>query len=190
MLWTLANHPCVPQNIRDNVSKLGLARDEFADNGNWPSQLYVREARRMLGDYVMTEKDCLGKARAKDGVGLGSYPMDSHAVRRYVNADGFVSNEGSFWKKEIRPYPISYRAIVPKTGECANLLVPGCLSASHAAYGSLRMEPVFMILGQSAATAATQAIEEQVAVQNIDIGKLRTRLEADGQVLTVSPSTK
>jgi hypothetical protein len=136
----------------------------------------------MVADYVMTENNCRGTALATDSVGLAAYNMDSHNCQRIVR-DGHVENEGDVQVAPMKPYPISYRALVPKVGECANLLVPVCLSASHIAYGSIRMEPVFMVLGQSAATAAVMALEQGIAVQQLDYAKLQQRLLADGQVL-------
>jgi hypothetical protein len=182
LMWTLANNPRVPEKVRAEFQRLGLAKDEFTDNGNWPRQLYVREARRMVSDYVMTEKNCIRAEVAADSVGMGAYNMDSHHIQRYVTKEGFVRNEGDI-QVRVRPYPISFRSIRPKAEECTNLLVPVCLAASHIAYGSIRMEPVFMVLGQSAATAAVQAIEQGVAIQRIDAAKLKARLEQDGQVL-------
>ena len=183
LMWTLANHPRVPQEIRDEMSQWGLAKDEFQDSGNWPHQIYVREARRMVSDYVATDLDCRRLRIVKDSVGMGSYNMDSHNVQRYVTPDGFVQNEGDVQVSPGGPYLISYRSIVPKKSECTNLLVPVCLSASHIAFGSIRMEPVFMILGQSAATAAIHSIEQETIVQDIDFAALRARLLSDGQVL-------
>jgi hypothetical protein len=183
LLWTLANHSRVPAKVREEFQRLGMAKDEFIDNDNWPTQLYVREARRMIGAYVMTEHNCRGAKVAEDSIGLGAYGMDSHNCQRYVNADGHVQNEGDVQVGGFRPYPISFRAITPKASECENLLVPVCLSSSHIAYGSIRMEPVFMILGQSAATAAVLAIDGGVGVQKLDYVKLREQLRADGQVL-------
>ncbi|MCC6493140.1 MAG: FAD-dependent oxidoreductase [Pirellulales bacterium] len=183
LMWTLANHPRVPQAVRDHMQQWGLASDEFADNGNWPTELYIREARRMVGEYVVTEIDARSQRVASDPVGMGSYNMDSHNCQRYVDQSGHVQNEGDVQQSPRGAYVISYRALVPKRGEAENLLVPVCLSASHIAYGSIRMEPVFMILGQSAATAACQTIDDGVAVQDVDYGKLRQRLLADGQVL-------
>jgi hypothetical protein len=183
LLWTLANHPRVPEKIRRQFQTWGLAKDEFVDNDNWPHQLYVREARRMVGAYVMTEQNCTGKCVAEEPVGLGAYGMDSHNIRRYVDAEGRVRNEGDVQVGGFSPYPVGYRAIVPKASQCTNLLVPVCLSATHIAYGSIRMEPVFMILGQSAATAAVQAIEAGGGVQEVDFARLRARLVQDGQVL-------
>ena len=183
LMWTLANHPRVPAAVREEMSKWGLAKDEFVDNDNWPYQLYVREARRMVSDYVVTELDCRRIRMVDDAVGIGSYNMDSHNVRRYVTAEGFVQNEGDIQVSPGGPYLISYRSIIPAAGQVQNLTVPVCLSATHAAYGSIRMEPVFMILGQSAATAAVLAIDQRVALQKLAFADLRKRLLADGQVL-------
>jgi hypothetical protein len=186
LMWTLANHPRVPEAIREQVSKWGLARDEFTDHGNWPHQIYVREARRMVSDYVMTEHNCTGKVVAPDSIGLAAYTMDSHNTQRYAAAgpNGAVArNEGDVQIGGFGPYEISYRAIVPKEDECSNLLVPVCLSASHIAFGSIRMEPVFMILGQSAASAACISIDDGTSVQDVDYGKLRKQLLSEGQRL-------
>ncbi len=183
LMWTLANHPRVPESIRSEMAQWGLPADEFIDNGHWPHQLYIREARRMVSDYVVTELDCRRVRIAEDSVGLGSYNMDSHNVRRFVTEKGFVQNEGDVQVSPGGPYLISYRSIIPAKGEAANLSVPVCLSSSHIAYGSIRMEPVFMILGQSAATAAVQAIEANVALQELPYAPLRERMLADGQVL-------
>lgn len=180
--WFLANDPRVPQKIRDYVNQWGPARDEFADTGHWPHQLYVREARRMISEYVMTQHNCQGRQTVPDSVGLAAYGMDSHNTQRYV-LDGCARNEGDVQVHGFSPYPIAYRSIVPKQSQCTNLLVPVCLSASHIAYGSIRMEPVFMVLGQSAATAACQAVDEGVAVQRIDVARLQERLRADKQIL-------
>jgi hypothetical protein len=182
LMWTYAHHPRVPEELRAAFQKLGLAKDEFVENDNWPRQLYIREARRMVGDYVMTEKNCRRQEVVEDSVGMGAYNMDSHHVQRYVDKNGSVRNEGDVQVKS-KPYPISYRSIRPKASECANLLVPVCLSASHIAYGSIRMEPVFMVLGQSAATAAVFAIEDGKSVQEVDYARLKARLEADLQTL-------
>jgi hypothetical protein len=183
LMWTLANHKRVPQKIRDEMAKWGLAKDEFTDNGNWPHQIYVREARRMVSDYVMTEHDCRRTRATPEPIGMGSYNMDSHNCARYVTPEGFVQNEGDIQVSPGGPYQISYKSIVPKVGECPNLLVPVCISSSHIAYGSIRMEPVFMVLGQSAATAACIAIDDKVDVQKVDYAKLKERLLKDKQVL-------
>ena len=187
LLWTLANHPRVPEKIRTEAARWGVSHDEFTENAGWPTQLYVREARRMKGAYVMTELNCTGRALAPDAVGLGAYNMDSHNTQRYVNAAGHVVNEGDVQVKVAAPYPIAYDAITPRAAECENLLVPVALSATHIAYGSIRMEPVFMVLGQSAATAASQAIVQKTSVQTIDRAQLHTRLLADKQVLVWTP---
>jgi hypothetical protein len=183
LLWTLGNHPRVPAKVRKHFQTWGLAKDEFVDTDNWPHQLYIREARRMISDYVMTEHNCRGQRVAEDSVGLAAYTMDSHHTQRYVTADGSVLNEGDVQVGGFPPYPVSYRALVPRAVECSNLLVPVCLSASHISYGSIRMEPVFMVLGQSAATAAALAITDNVSVQNVNYPKLRDRLLRDRQVL-------
>jgi len=183
LMWTLANHPRVPEKVRAHFQRLGLAKDEFTDTDNWPHQLYVREARRMVSDYVMTQHDCQGRRVPKNAVGLAAYTMDSHNIQRYVDKTGHVRNEGDVQVGGFSPYPIACESIRPKKAECENLLVPVCLSATHISYGSIRMEPVFMVLGQSAATAACIAIDDKVPVQDISYAKLQKRLLADKQVL-------
>ncbi|MGB7324071.1 MAG: FAD-dependent oxidoreductase [Rubripirellula sp.] len=183
LMYFMANDPRVPAEVREPVSKWGLPKDEFRDTGGWPHQLYIREARRMIGDYVMTEHDCLDRADTPSSVGMGSYTLDSHNVQRYVTPDGRVQNEGDIGVKTPRPYEIAYGSIVPKKSQCQNLLVPVCVSSSHIAFGSIRMEPVFMVLGQSAATAACLSIDQATAVQDLDYGSLQARLVDDGQVL-------
>lgn len=185
ILWTLQNHPRVPEKIRDAHAKWGLPADEFVDNGNWSPQLYVREARRMVSDFVMTERTIHDKKGVAKPIGMGSYNMDSHHVQRIVGRNGDLINEGDVQESAHGPYQIDYGAIIPKQSECENLLVPVCLSASHIAYGSIRMEPVFMILGQSAAAAASIALEDKVPVQRVDYRKLKDRLEKDGQTLSL-----
>jgi len=182
LLYFMANDPSMPADVREAYSKWGLAKDEFKDNGNWPHQLYVREARRMIGQYVMTEHDTFSDRVVSNSVGMGSYTLDSHNVQRYVKPDGFVQNEGDIGVHPKNPYKISYGALVPKESECENLLVPVCLSSSHIAFGSIRMEPVFMILGQSAAAAAILAINDNVSVQKVDYDKLHKVLKERGQV--------
>ena len=182
LMWFLCHDRRVPERIRERVSEWGLAKDEFEASEGWPPQIYVREARRMVSAYVMTEHNCRGQRVAEDPVSLGAYGMDSHNCRRMVR-DGVVINEGDMQVGGFPPYPVSYRSIVPKERECANLLVPVCLSATHASYGSIRMEPVFMILGQSAGTAACLALEAGQPVQQVDYTKLHARLLSDGQVL-------
>lgn len=182
MMWFLTNDPAVPDHIRAKPKTFGLPRDQFVETDGWPHELYVREGRRMVSDYVMTEHNCLGKVVAADSIGLASYTMDSHHTSRVV-VDGVVKAEGNVEQRTPQPYPVSYRAIVPRERECANLLVPVSLSASHIAFGSIRMEPVFMLLGQSAATAAAMAIDAKIAVQKVDYAKLRARLLKDRQKL-------
>ena len=162
----------------------GFPKDEFTDNGNFPYQIYVREARRMIGDFVMTERNVVKENRTDAGepVGLGSYALDCHYVSRVVDRDGKLKNEGTIFRP-VAPYPVSYRALVPKREECTNLLVPVCLSASHVAYSSIRMEPNYMVLGQSAGTAAAMAADRGCAVQDVNYEELRERLVADGQIL-------
>jgi len=183
LLWTLQNHPRVPKAVKHYYAAWGLPKDEFADNNNWPYELYVREARRMVSSVVIDEQMVLGHTPVLDSIGLASYNMDSHYVCYTLASSGSLGGDGGLFKKVKKPYPISYQAIVPLRTECENLLVPVCLSASHSAYGSLRMEPIFMILGQSAGTAASLAIELGVAVQDVPYETLRQRLVADGQVL-------
>jgi hypothetical protein len=180
-LTFLGTDPRVPENVRAEMQEWGLCQDEFQDTDGWPHALYVREARRLLSDFVMTEKVCRHEETPEDAVGLGAYNMDSHNCRRLVR-DGKVENEGDV-EVGVKPYPVSYRSIVPRQAECENLFVPVCLSATHIAYGSIRMEPVFMILAQSSATAASMAIDAQVPVQKIAYPKLKEQLLKDGQVL-------
>ena len=199
LMWTLANHPRIPKKVRAIVSQWGTCKDEFADGlgDGWQRQLYVREARRMVGEVVMTEHHCRGEIAAKRPVAMGAYGMDSHNVRRHVGKDGFVHNEGNVEDysrhapgsgkpfERFPPFGIDYGAIVPARNECANLFVPVCLSASHMAFGAIRMEPVFFALGQAAGTAAALAIREGCAVQDVSYPALRKRLLDDGQVLSV-----
>ncbi len=192
LMFFLANDPQVPPSLRERVTRYGLDRNNFVETGHWPHALYVREGRRMVSGYVITQADCESTRVAEDSVGLASYPMDSHfcqrvAVNDYEGGVATVRNEGGFSKQCPQPYPISYRAIMPRKDECENLLVPVCLSSSHVAYGSIRMEPVFMILGQSCGTAAALAIDAAVAVQDVGYPTLAQRLRADGQVLTWPP---
>jgi len=183
LMWTLANSPRVPKHIREEIARWGTSKDEFEREDGWQNQLYVREARRMIGSYVMTQQDCQREKVADDPIALAAYNMDSHNVQRYMDDTGQVRNEGDV-QVPVKPYPISYRAIIPKREQCTNLLVPVCLSASHIAFGSIRMEPVFMVLGQSAATAASLAISDSVDVQDLNYTKLRNRLLQDKQVLS------
>lgn len=174
-LWTLGNNPRIPEKIRTYAAKWGLPKDEFTDNDHWPYMIYIREARRMISDYVMTQANCEHKTIAEDPVTLAVFGMDSHVVQYFVNERGFVRRDGVIWQVPPSPYGVSYRSIVPKAEECENLLVPVCLSASHVAHGSIRMEPVFMGLGEAAAAAAGLAIENDQSVQGIDYAKLKER---------------
>jgi hypothetical protein len=183
-LWTLANNPRVPEDIRKRASTYGLSKDEFTDNGGWPWMIYIREARRMVSDYVMTQQDCEGKRSALDPVALGSFGMDSHAVQHFVTEDGGAQNDGVIWRVPPKPYGISYRSIIPPKGECKNLFSPICVSASHVAHGSIRMEPVFMALSESAAIAAGMAIDGNIAVQDVPYPALREKLLAAKQIVS------
>nr|WKN34053.1 FAD-dependent oxidoreductase [Tunicatimonas sp. TK19036] len=183
LMYFLANDPAVPEDVREEMNTWGLAADEFTDNGNWPHQIYVREARRMIGEYVMTENDLLDKRETPKPVGMGSYTMDSHNIQRYIKPDGYVQNEGDIGVSVPEPYTIAYDALVPKKAECENLVVPVCVSSSHIAFGSIRMEPVFMILGQSAATAAALALDQEIAVQDLSYETLKNQLLQDKQVI-------
>ncbi|MEB2782400.1 FAD-dependent oxidoreductase [Algoriphagus sp. C2-6-M1] len=184
LLYYLANDAKVPQEVHDEMAQWGLAKDEFVDNGNWPHQIYVREARRMIGAYVMTEHDVLGAKTVPEPVGMGSYSLDSHNTQRFVTEDGFVQNEGDIGVHPENPYSISLGTLLPKEEECTNLLVPVCVSSSHTAFGSIRMEPVFMILGQSAAAAASLAIDQEIAVQDLSYADLKVVLDQENQILT------
>ncbi len=183
LMWTLANHSRIPQHIRDEISRWGTCKDEYDTEDGWQNQVYVREARRMVSDFVMTQHYCEGLKVVDDSIGMAAYTMDSHNVQRYITPEGWVKNEGNVECRVPGPYSISYKAIRPKAEDCTNLLVPICISASHIAFGSMRMEPVFMVLGQSAATAASLAIEYDTFVQQVDYSKLRDRLLAGNQVL-------
>ena len=184
-MYFLANDPRVPKPLHDEMANWGLAKDEFTDTGNWPHQLYVREARRMLGAYVMTQADIMEDRTKVDSVGLGSYNTDSHHVQRVVQPDGSALNEGDF-QVRVTPYAIPYRSLIPRPSECSNLLVPVCMSASHVAYGTVRMEPVYMILGHACGVAASMAILEKVPVQAVAIERLTSKLLEQGSVLDPS----
>jgi len=184
LMYFLANDSRVPEDVRQEMAQWGLAKDEFKDNGGWPHQIYVREARRMIGTYVMTEHDTFSEREIKEPVGMGSYALDSHNVQRYVKPDGFVQNEGDIGVSPKKgPYQIAYGALTPKKEECSNLLVPVCVSSSHIAFGSIRMEPVFMILGQSASLAASLAIDKGIDVQEVAYADLEKQLKQEKQVL-------
>jgi len=176
LMWTLANHPRIPEKIRKEVSRWGTCKDEFIAGNGWQEQLYIREARRMVSDYVINQKHCEALEVAQDAVGLGAYGMDSHHVQRYVTKEGFVKNEGNVQANVQAPYPISFKTIVPKQSECENLIVPVCLSATHIAYGFIRMEPVFMVLGQSGSIAASLAIDKNIPVQKLEYSVLKEEL--------------
>ncbi|MBA4147487.1 MAG: FAD-dependent oxidoreductase [Verrucomicrobia bacterium] len=186
--YFLATNSRVPETVRNELKSFGLCKDEFTDNGGWPHQLYVREARRMISDFVMVEQHCAGERIAQNSIGMGAYGIDMHAVRRVLH-DGQPVSEGTIGRPVPAPYKIGYGAIVPKISECENLFVTFALSASHVAFGSIRMEPVFMILSQSAATAACLSIDEGVPVQQVNYGNLADRLRADGQVLGPAATT-
>ena len=189
LLWFLANDPRVPEDVRTQMQKWGLAADEFIDNGNWPHQIYVREARRMIGRFVMTENHLTRRTPTPESVGMGSYTIDSHNVQRYITAAGSVQNEGDIGVG-ISPYTIAWGSLTPRQEQCSNLLVSVCVSSSHIAFGSIRMEPVFMILGQSAATGAVMAMDAGSAVQQVNYEELRDRLLQDGQVLSYEAPAK
>lgn len=175
LLYFIGHDQRMPQHLRNLMQQWGYPKDEYRDNGNWSPQLYVREARRMIGSYVMTQANCQGKQTVPDGIGMAAYTMDSHNCQRVV-VNGMVKNEGDVQVGGFGPYPVSYRSVIPKESECKNLLVPVCLSASHIAYGSIRMEPVFMVLSQSAATAAVLAINAKTSVQQVDVKELQNML--------------
>jgi hypothetical protein len=183
LMWSLAYHPRIPEEIREEVSRWGTCKDEFDRTDGWQQQLYIREARRMVNDHVMTQKHCESIEIVQDPIGMAAYGMDSHHTQRYINSKGYVSNEGNVEAPVKAPYPISYRSIVPKKEECSNLLVPVCLSATHIAFGSIRMEPVFMVLGQSSAVIAYLAIEEDLTVQELEYHKIREMLIDLAQIL-------
>ncbi len=189
-LYFITTDPRVPADVRAKMSTYGLPKDEFKDNGGWSHQIYVREARRMVGSFVMTENELRKKKPTPDSVGMGSYTIDSHNVQRYITPDGSVQNEGDIGVPTGGPYEIAYGSLVPKRGQADNLLVPVCLSSSHIAFGSIRMEPVFMILGQSAATAAVLAIDGKTSVQDVPYAQLRARLLKDGQILSFTPTAE
>ena len=187
LFYFLANDPAVPKSLRDEVSNWGLPRDEYADTGHWPHQLYIREARRLVGDFVMTQKDLQTELTKPDAIGMGSYNSDSHNLHRFVNERGFVENEGDM-QVAVTPYQMPYRVMLPKKTEAENLLVPVAFSASHVAYSSLRMEPQYMILGHAAGVAAALATAGRHAVQDIDVGELQGKLREQGAIFEYAPS--
>ena len=181
-LYFLANDPRVPKALHDEMAGWGLAKDEFVDTGNWPHQLYVREGRRMVGAYFMTQADVMDLRTKVDSVGLGSYNTDSHHVQRILQADGSALNEGDF-QVGVRPYAIPYRSLIPQPNQCTNLLVPVCMSASHVAYGTIRMEPVYMILGHGCGVAAALADRGKTTVHEVPVEKLSLLLAEQGSIL-------
>lgn len=184
--YFLAHDSSVPEGLQREVNRWGLSRDEFAGNANWPYQLYVREARRMVGSFVMTQKDVQTERTKPDVIGMGSYNSDSHNVQRFVTPDGTVQNEGNM-EVPVKPYQIPYRILLPKPGEATNLLVPVCVSASHVTYSTVRMEPVYMIMGQAAGVAARMAVAAKVAVQQVDTGVLGRKLQSQGAIFEWRP---
>lgn len=190
ILYFMRTDKRLPSRVRDEMNKWGYSADEFSDNDNWPYNIYVREARRMKGSYVMTENDIMSNRQVPDPVAMGSYTMDSHNIQRYVTDEGYVQNEGDLGVEPPKPYQISLGAILPRAGECNNLLVPVCVSATHIAFGSIRMEPVFMSLGQVAGTLASLSVEHDVPVSGIPYSKLKERLIADGQVIEYNKTDK
>jgi hypothetical protein len=183
LLYFMTTDLRLPEWVRETMKKWGFSKDEFSDNGYWPYNIYVRESRRMLGEYVMTENDVLCKRPVLKSIGMGSYTMDSHNVQRYVTPEGYVQNEGDIGVAAPKPYQIGLGSIMPKKEECINLLVPVCVSCSHIAFGSIRMEPVFMILGQSAGTVASLAIKSRKNIHDLTYDEIKNQLIAEGQIL-------
>jgi hypothetical protein len=183
LLYFIATDPRIPVEVQTEMNHWGLARDEFTDNGNWPYQIYIREARRMVGTFVMTENEIMGKNPVKQSIGMGSYTMDSHNIQRYITANGYVQNEGDIGVMPEKPYQIPLGCILPKKEECSNLMVPVAVSSSHIAFGSIRMEPVFMILGQSAGVLAALALEKDISIYDVSYPEIEGKLIENGQVL-------
>jgi hypothetical protein len=186
LLYFIATDPRIPGEVQKEMRQWGLAADEFTDNENWPYQIYIREARRMLGTFVMTENEIMGKSPVGQSIGMGSYTMDSHNVQRYITPEGFVQNEGDIGVQPEKPYQIALGCILPRKEECSNLLVPVAVSSSHIAFGSIRMEPVFMILGQSAGSIAVLALEKGKSIYDLSYREIEGRLIEGGQVLTMN----
>jgi hypothetical protein len=187
LLYFLATDAGVPPGIRDAMNEWGLAKDEFTDNGNWPYQLYIREGRRMVGDFVMTQKDLQTELTKSDAIAMGSYNSDSHNVQRFVQPDGSAQNEGNM-EVRVEPYQIPYRIMLPRRTEAANLLVPVPFSASHVVYSSMRMEPQYMMIGQAAGVAAALALRTNVGVHDIDVAELRRILKEQGMTDVYDPA--
>jgi len=183
LIYFIATDPRIPIDVQEEMKKWGLARDEFSDNGNWPYQIYIREARRMTGAFVMTENEILGKNPVDQSIGMGSYTMDSHNIQRYITKEGYVQNEGDIGVQPEKPYKIALGCILPRRKECSNLLVPVAVSSSHIAFGSIRMEPVFMILGQSSGVIAALAVESGRSIYDIPYREIKGKLVENGQVL-------
>lgn len=183
LLYFLANDRRVPADVQSEISRWGLAKDEFQDSEHWPHQIYVREARRMIGEYMMTENEIMDRTEIRESIGMGSYTMDSHNVQRYITPEGYVQNEGDIGVHPPKPYKIALGSILPKASECTNLLVPVALSSSHIAFGSIRMEPVFMILGQSAGVLAAMAVDKTTSVQQLTYSEIRAQLVKYGQIM-------
>jgi hypothetical protein len=182
LFYFLTTDPRVPKETQAEIARFGLAKDEFADNGHWPYQLYIREARRMVGDFVMSQKDIQTELTKQDVIGMGSYNSDSHNVQRYVTLEGNAQNEGNM-EVAVTPYQIPYRIVLPKRKEAGNLLVPVAFSASHVTYSTLRMEPQYMIIGQAAGVAAKMAVEKKIAVQEVDAAALTAKLRSQRAVM-------
>lgn len=178
LLYFIQHDSRIPAAMRNFLLNWGYPKDEYTDINHWSFVMYIREARRMIGEYVMTQANCEGKTVVDDGIAMAAYGMDSHNTQRIV-VNGMVKNEGDVEKGGFPPYPISYRALVPRKEECKNLLVPVCLSASHIAYGSIRMEPVFMVLGESSGIAAALAASSDGVVQNVDVHKIQYILKTN-----------
>lgn len=186
LIYFAGHDPRVPASIRSEMLQYGYPKDEYVNNGHWTPQVYIRETRRMMGEYVMTQSDILENTSKAHSIGMGSYAVDSHHLQRVVTKDGDVINEGNFTIRVDKPYEIPYESIVPQQAECANLLVPVCLSSSHVAFGSIRMEPVYMVLGQGAGAAAVLAMDGNVSVQKVDYNQLKAKLEEDKVVLEIN----
>lgn len=183
LLYFIATDHRIPVEVQAEMKQWGLAKDEFADNGNWPYQIYIREARRMVGSFVMTENEIMGRNPVEQSIGMGSYTMDSHNIQRYITPEGYVQNEGDIGVEPEKPYQIALGCILPKKEQCSNLIVPVAVSSSHIAFGSIRMEPVFMILGQSAGILAALALEKEKSIYEISYPEVEGKLVENGQVL-------
>lgn len=186
LLYFLAKDPSVPNHLRDEMNTWGLAKDEFVETDHWPPQLYVREARRLIGEYVMTQADVQESISKPDAVGMGSYNIDSHHFQRIASPVRAVINEGFINDRRVTPYQLPYRCLTPKAAECSNLLVPVCCSASHVAYSSIRLEPQYMILGHAAGVAAAMSVRGRTSVQKVEVAELKKKLQKQRQVLSLT----